>query len=238
MAQRPHHLPASYIGGFGQPDRRDPKNLRAARVCVRRKDPDKLLLNVKAEEVGFEYGIYDVQDPTLDLPADFAEREWEKYEGKLPGAVRALDSGVFGPAEWQIILLHVQAVWARHPDFTRDVADQSAGRGEPRPVGDDVQRLRRQVLPEVRAVLAGSRFALLRRHRAACRFVVDLCRPRDYAEMGGRPLGGGLMREGFWHVGRLLCSAESQALKEGEHLVGGAVTRSACSSPCRAHSRF
>jgi hypothetical protein len=40
---------------------------------VRRKDPDKLLRNVKVEGVGFEYGIYDVQDPTSDLPADFAE---------------------------------------------------------------------------------------------------------------------------------------------------------------------
>ena len=123
---------------------------------MRRKDPDKLLRKVKAEEIAFEYGIYDVQDPTPDLPADFAEREWEKYEGMLPGAIRALDGGVFGPADWQSILMHIQAVWARHPDFARDMADQSTGRGEPCPVGDDVQRLRRQVLPEVRAVMAGS----------------------------------------------------------------------------------
>jgi hypothetical protein len=131
MPPRPHHLPASFIGGFGQPARRDPANLRAARVCVRRKDPDKLLPNMEAEEVGFERGVYDVENPTADLPADFAEQEWKKYEGKLPGAIRALHSGTFGPAEWQTVLRHVQAVWARHPDFERDVAEQKAAQGKP-----------------------------------------------------------------------------------------------------------
>jgi hypothetical protein len=67
---------------------------------VRRKDPDKLLRNVKVEGVGFEYGIYDVQDPTSDLPADFAEGEWERYEGKLPGAVRALEVITRSAKEW------------------------------------------------------------------------------------------------------------------------------------------
>jgi hypothetical protein len=60
MPNRPHHLPASFIGGFGQPNPHDPEDLRIARVCVRRKDPDKLLPNMKAEDIGFEYGIYDV----------------------------------------------------------------------------------------------------------------------------------------------------------------------------------
>ena len=39
---------------------------------------------VKAEEIAFEYGIYDVQDPTPDLPADFAEREWKKSRACCP----------------------------------------------------------------------------------------------------------------------------------------------------------
>jgi hypothetical protein len=156
---------------------------------VRRKDPDKLLLNMEAEEVGFEYGIYDVQNPTADLPADFADREWERYEGMLPGAIRALGSGVFDSTEWQTILQHVQAVWARHPDFARDVADQRAAQGQPRPFGDDVQRLRKQVLLEVRTVMASSRFALLRRHCAARRFLVD---DKGFVPLGdeqGNPTG-------------------------------------------------
>jgi len=57
---------------------------------------------------------------------------------------------------------------------------------------------------------------LIRRHRAddsvtraitrilrADLVVVDLCRPRDYADMGWRSLAGGLVRAGFWHVGQL-----------------------------------
>jgi hypothetical protein len=56
---------------------------------VRRKDPDKLLQNMKAEDIGFEYGIYGVEKPTADLPADYAETEWKKYEPKLPRAIRA-----------------------------------------------------------------------------------------------------------------------------------------------------
>jgi hypothetical protein len=52
---------------------------------VRRKDPDKLLRNVKAEEVGFEYGIYDVQDPTPDLPADFADESGRSMRAGCPG---------------------------------------------------------------------------------------------------------------------------------------------------------
>lgn len=70
MPDRPHHLPASFIGGFGCPDARDPLCLRIAQVCVRRKDPDKLLARVRADQIGFEYGIYDVDAPDAELPAD------------------------------------------------------------------------------------------------------------------------------------------------------------------------
>jgi hypothetical protein len=133
---------SQFIGGFGQPDPHDPEDLRITRVCVRRKDPDKLLQNMKAEDIGFEYGIYDVEKPTADLPADYAETEWKRYEPRLPRAIRALDSGAFGPAEWQIILLHLRATWARHPDFGRDVADQKAAQGAAGLTSDDVQRLR------------------------------------------------------------------------------------------------
>jgi hypothetical protein len=145
---------------------------------------------MEAAEVAFEYGIYDVQNPTVDLPSDFAEQEWKKYEDMLPGAIRALEVGTFGTAEWQVALSHVQAVWARHPDFARDIGDQRAAQGQPRPIGDDVQRLRKQVLSETRTVMAHSRFALLRRHhRAARRFLVD---DKGFVPLGdqyGNPVG-------------------------------------------------
>jgi hypothetical protein len=117
---------------------RDPLDLRIARACVRLKDPDKLLPNVKAEDIGFEPDIYDVKNPTTDLPADHAETEWKKYEPTLPRAIRALDRGASGAAEWQTVLQHLRATWARHPDFARDVADQKAAMGVTGLTGDDV----------------------------------------------------------------------------------------------------
>jgi hypothetical protein len=181
MPDRPHYLPASFIGGFGQPDPRDPLDLRIARVCVRLKDPDKLLPNVKAEDIGFESGIYDVKNPTTDLQADYAETEWKKYEPKLPRAIRALDRGASGPAEWQTVLRHLRATWARHPDFARDVADQKAAMGVTGLTGDYVQRLRKQVLIDIPAMMSGCRFALLRRGPGAHRFMTD--------DKGFTPLG-------------------------------------------------
>ena len=173
MPDRPHHLPASFIGGFGQPDPRDPLCLRIARVCVRRKDTDKLLPSVKAESIGFEYGTYDVETPDADLPADYAETEWKRYESRLPWAIRALDSSTPSRADWQAVLLHLRATWARHPDFARDVADQKAAQGVTGLTGDDVQRLRKQVLADVPAMMSGCRFALLRRGAGARRFLTD-----------------------------------------------------------------
>jgi hypothetical protein len=34
--------------------------------------------------------------------------------------------------------------------------------------------------------------------------IIDLCRPRDYADMGGRPVTGALIRAGFGRAGQLL----------------------------------
>ena len=112
----------------------------------------------------------------------------EKYEPKLPRAIRALNSGASGPAEWQIILLHLRATWARHPDFGRDVADQKAAQGAADLTSDDVQRLRRQVLTDIPAMMSGCRFALLRRGRAARRFLTD---DKGFTPLGepGRPPG-------------------------------------------------
>jgi hypothetical protein len=171
VPDRPHHLPASSIGGFGQPDVRDPLCLRIARVCVRRKDRDKLLPSVKAEDIGFEYGIYDVDAPDADLSADYAETEWKKYESNLPWAIRAFDSGTAVSGDWQAILLHLRATWARHPDFARDVADQKAAQGVTGLTNDDVQRLRKLVLADIPAMMSGCRFALLRRGPGAPRFL-------------------------------------------------------------------
>lgn len=183
----PHYLPASFIGGFGQPDPRDPEELRIARVCVRRKEPDELLSNVRAETIGSERGIYKVDRPAVDLPTDYAETEWKKYEPKLPRAIRVLDSGTFGPAEWQTVLLHLAATWARHPDFARDVADQKAAQGVTGLSSDDVQRFRKQVLADTPVMMSSCRFALLHRGPGAERFLTNDKGFASVCELGKQP---------------------------------------------------
>ena len=63
--------------------------------------------------------MYDVAEPGPDLPADFAEQLWQQYEGALPGAIRALQSGSWTQDDWRTVLLHVQAQSIRHPDFAQ-----------------------------------------------------------------------------------------------------------------------
>ncbi|MGV9350192.1 DUF4238 domain-containing protein [Streptomyces spiralis] len=120
MAPKPHYLPAALIGGFGVPETGRVVGLRHAKVCVRRrKEPEKVFGPLKAENIAYQYGLYDVDDPSSDLPADFAEAIWQEYEGALPTVIRALEQGTFTKDDWKTILLHVQAQSIRHPDYDR-----------------------------------------------------------------------------------------------------------------------
>lgn len=80
----------------------------------------------------------------------------------------------------------MRATWARHPDFARDVTGQKAIQGVTGLSNDDVQRLRKNVLTEIPAMMSGCRFALLRRGPGAQRFLTD---DKGFAPIGepGRP---------------------------------------------------
>lgn len=184
MPDKPHHLPAALIGGFGDP--RPAAGLRYARVSVRRKNPDKILTGQAAQAICYEYGLYEVINPSPTLPADYAEQWWQTYEGALPGAIRALEAGTAGVDEWLTVLLHVQAAWPRHPDFERDVNAQKAAKGQPPVTGDDLEHLRKTVLDETRTVMAGSRFALLRRAWPAGHFLIN---DKGFANFGDHEAG-------------------------------------------------
>ncbi|MGI5461248.1 hypothetical protein ACQEWB_50510 [Streptomyces sp. CA-249302] len=174
MAPKPHYLPAALIGGFGMPEAGRAAGLRHAKVRVRRRQaPDKVFGPVKAENIAYQYGIYDVDAPSSDLPADFAETMWQEYEGTLPAAIRALEHGTFTRDDWKTILLHVQAQSIRHPDYERVAITYIQEDGVPAPERDHVQRQRQTTFRETRQWMANARFALIRRGTAAPRFVLN-----------------------------------------------------------------
>lgn len=175
MAPKPHYLPAALIGGFGMPDAgRTVGGLRHAKVCVRRrKEPEKIFGPLKAENIAYQYGLYDVETPSSDLPADFAETIWQEYEGALPAAIRALDQGTFTRDNWKTILLHIQAQSIRHPDYNRVAVTYIQEHGLTAPERDHVQRQRQTTFRETRQWMANARYALLRRGTGAPRLVLN-----------------------------------------------------------------
>jgi hypothetical protein len=170
---RPHYLPAAFIAaGFGTAPKPG-EELRMGRVTVRMKDPDKILRRVTADSICHASGLYDVQNPTPQLAADYADQWWAKYESALPRAAAALEAGSAGAQEWQTILMHLQATHPRHLDFGRDAIEQKANQGVTGITGDAVEELRQAVLEENGSMLAKARFALLRRHRHAEPFLLN-----------------------------------------------------------------
>src|SRR5437899_1384994 len=146
---RPHYFPAGLFGGLGVADE-SAAGLRSAWVCARWTVGSHQVAVMRADEVGFQYGIYDVAEPGPDLAADFAEQLWKQYEGTLPTAVAALGDGSWTPSDWQIVLLHIQAQAIRHPDFDRAARDYTRGMGGSKLSGDDVQAQRQRTYQETR----------------------------------------------------------------------------------------
>jgi DNA replication protein DnaC len=55
-----------------------------------------------------------------------------------------------------------------------------------------------------RAALEGRWATMMRFYAGPRLLIIDLCRPRDYADMCWRSLAGGLVRAGFWRLGALV----------------------------------
>lgn len=173
-AARPHYLPAGLIGGFGEPDiGRHAGHLRYAWVCVRWVDRPGAVARIRADNVAIQNGLYDVAEPRVDLPADFAEQLWQQYEGALPQAVSNLGGGSGTCDDWQTVLLYIQAQAIRHPDFTRAVHEHVGQTTALKLSSDDIQAERQRTYRDTRAWMARARFALLRCPGPTQRFVTN-----------------------------------------------------------------
>lgn len=142
-------------------------------MCVLRTDPEvSLQRRIRAQEIGKQKHLYDVHEPCEDLPADYADRLWEQYEGALPTAIGALSANAYDLQHWSAILAHIQALTVRHPDFAR-FATTHLHQGVSPPDPDAVHRDRLRTLDEAARWMAGARFAVVRRGTGAERLIVN-----------------------------------------------------------------
>jgi hypothetical protein len=88
VVKHPQYLPAALMGGFGKPGA-GKHSRRYAKVCMRRRmDPETTRI-VRADKIGIQGGLYDIEDPTSELPADFAEQLWRSQARAWTSATSA-----------------------------------------------------------------------------------------------------------------------------------------------------
>jgi hypothetical protein len=218
---KPHYLPAALIGGFGRPNPAHPGR-RHARVVQRRRTPeDKLLREISAENIAFEYGIYDVHMPTADLPTNYAEELWGQYEGQLPDAAKALETQAYTHDDWLTVLKHIQSVWPRQPGFKMFAAEALTTDGLAL-TNDNIQSVRKAIINEIPGqVLARARFAIIRRGDFARRFIIS---NRGYVPVNADDTGtSGILFPLTGNVAVLM--ARETAQSEEDHQAGPVAVR-------------
>ena len=127
----------------------------------------------RADNIAYDYNLYQVDDPCADLPADYAENIWKQYESKLPDAAEALEGASWNRDDWLVVLQHIQAVWIRQPGSDKDIRAHLASHGIPNPSNDKIEDIRRLIHEQMRGYLHTARFAIVRRHAAARRFIIN-----------------------------------------------------------------
>lgn len=120
---RDHFLPASIIGRFGSADSVGPYRERVV-TCLRRASPQPVLYQSAAKNLGFENSLYDVDGPLGDeLGRDLVDREWKRYEARLPAVLDALLAREMTGEEWiDILVPYVASLFVRDRTFAERVA--------------------------------------------------------------------------------------------------------------------
>ncbi len=169
-----HYLPAALIGGFGVPETRKGKTgLRFATVAVREHADPGVVTRKRAEKVAKKIGEYWVAHPPAGLSPNFIDGYWDEYEPELPAAVRRLGTRIWTERDWDTIRKHVVAEAVRNPDFERAAVDYRAAKGDPIAHRDEVQYERLVTLVNTPALLARSRFAVVRTPEDGHRFIIN-----------------------------------------------------------------
>ena len=129
-----HYLPASLIGGFGQPAASG--KLREARVAVRRKATGAVDTGFpKAEKLAYRPGMYRLAAPPAGVDRDVVDKLWDPVETALRDLVARLAARRLQPGDDTLLFDYAATAGVRHPSFEDVVADYQARHGQPGAAG-------------------------------------------------------------------------------------------------------
>jgi hypothetical protein len=148
---RQHYLPASLIGGFGQPSKSG--RLREANVAVRRKVTGAVDDRFpRAESLAYRRGVYRLSTPPTGVNPDIVDKLWDPVERLLPDLIDRLANRRLQSGDDDLLFKYAATAAVRHPaTFAAVASDYHMRQGLAAPRGDDLQLLLRIV------ALAGAR---------------------------------------------------------------------------------
>jgi hypothetical protein len=139
-----HYLPAALIGGFGITPADKP--LRKARIIVRELASGEVH-PATAEDVAYRRALYRLQAPSLGVDPDIVDRLWIPVETDIPAMVGRLDAAVLDANDPEKWIWYAAMAGVRHPTaFAAIAGHHQQNRGEPEPVGDQLQVMRVEAL--------------------------------------------------------------------------------------------
>lgn len=114
MGDRHHFLPASFLFSFAFLRKTNP---RKSLIHMGDKTTQEIT-NCPIDSVGCITNLYTVSGDNSDLPGDFIEKVWNKYEDRLSYAIKKLINGSITASEWlRILVPFVAGLLLRGPDF-------------------------------------------------------------------------------------------------------------------------
>ena len=166
-----HYLPASLIGGFGQPTASG--KLREARVAVRRKATGAVDTGFpKAETLAYRRGMYRLASPPAGVDRDVVDRLWDPVENGLRDLAVQLAARRLQPGDETLLFDYAATAGVRHPSFEDVAADHQVRQCMPALQGDDVQYARVLTLGNQRPVMPAWRWRVLHSPADAPRFMI------------------------------------------------------------------
>jgi Protein of unknown function (DUF4238) len=167
---RQHYLPASLIGGFGEPDASGRR--RRARLAAWVKDSG-LVERRRAESLAYELAVYRLQNPPAGVDQDVIDKMWNPVESVLPDLVDRLEAGVLVAGDDLLLRDYLAAAVVRHPSFSDQAAHIYQLQGIPAPSGDNLQIVRLRALQKAGTQVLTWRWRVLHSPQGNPRFLIN-----------------------------------------------------------------
>lgn len=166
-----HYLPAALIGGFGIV--RAGKPLRKAQIVVRELISGEVH-PATAEDVAFCRALYRLENPGPGVDSDIVDKLWTPVETELPAMVGRLDASTVEPDDPEKWIWYAAMAGVRHPiAFPALAVHHQQNRGDPDPVGDQIQGMRVEALINGQKQMHNWRWRVLHGPKDVPRFVLS-----------------------------------------------------------------